>query len=96
MGIIRNVSVQGTSIRRVLAVDERIYQCEVCGIVRDRDQNSAINIMTRFLSQHALWTGYQSFIKQIDNLRYTVNGKTKVSRYLAGNRFSELVGSHSL
>ena len=75
---------------------ERIYQCEVCGIVRDRDQNSAINIMTRFLSQHALWTGYQSFIKQIDNLRYTVNGKTKVSRYLAGNRFSELVGSHSL
>jgi putative transposase len=61
-------------------LSERIYQCEVCGITRDRDQNSAINIMERFLSQHALWTGYQYFINRIDNLRYTVNGKTAFSR----------------
>jgi putative transposase len=76
-----------------IPLSERVYHCEVCGIVRDRDQNAAINIMKRFLSQHALWTGYQYFINRIDNLRYTVNGKTKVPRYLGGNGFSELVGS---
>nr|WP_231585701.1 MULTISPECIES: transposase [unclassified Methanosarcina] len=39
-----------------------------CGNVIDRDRNSAINIMKRFLSQNALWTGYQSFS---DNLQQT-------------------------
>ncbi len=76
-----------------MPLSERIYQCEVCGIVRDRDQNAAINIMKRFLSQYALWTGYQYFINRIDNLRYIVNGKTKVPRYLIDEGFSELVGN---
>jgi putative transposase len=76
-----------------MPLSKRIYHCEVCGIVRDRDQNAAINIMKRFLSHHALWTGYQYFINRIDNLRHTVNGKTKVPPYLAGNGFDELVGS---
>jgi putative transposase len=76
-----------------MPLSERIYHCELCGIVRDRDQNSAINIMKRFLSQHALWTGYQRFIKCVDNLRYTVNGKTRVSLYFVGKGFSELVGN---
>nr|WP_229389297.1 transposase [Methanosarcina sp. DH2] len=39
-----------------------------CGNVIDRDRNSAINIMKRFLSQNALWTSYQKFS---DNLRQT-------------------------
>lgn len=38
-----------------------------CGNRIDRDRNSAINIMTRYLSQNALWTGYQQFV---DNLRH--------------------------
>ncbi|WP_255350486.1 MULTISPECIES: transposase [unclassified Methanosarcina] len=46
---------------------ERIMKCD-CGNVIDRDRNSAINIMKRFLSQNALWTGYQRFS---DNLRQT-------------------------
>jgi putative transposase len=42
--------------------------CE-CGNNLDRDKNSSINIMLRFLSQNGLWTAYQQFI---DNLRQTV------------------------
>jgi putative transposase len=74
-------------------LSDRIYQCEICGIVRDRDHNAVINIMKRFLSQHALWTGYQVFMGQLDNLRYTVNGKTKVPYHHVGDGFRELVGS---
>ena len=80
-------------IKERMLLSERIYQCEICGIVRDRDQNSAINIMKRFLSHNALWTGYQYFINRIDNLRYTVNGKTKVPPHLVDKGFGELVGS---
>ena len=44
---------------------ERVMLCD-CGNNIDRDRNSAVNIMLRFLSQNALWTGYQYFV---DNLR---------------------------
>ena len=44
---------------------ERVMLCD-CGNNIDRDRNSAVNIMLRFLSQNALWTGYQHFV---DNLR---------------------------
>ncbi|MFX0162790.1 MAG: RNA-guided endonuclease InsQ/TnpB family protein [Candidatus Hodarchaeota archaeon] len=47
---------------------KRNMECDCCGNVIDRDRNSAINIMTRFLSQNAMWTGYQRFV---DNLRKT-------------------------
>lgn len=46
---------------------ERTMNCD-CGNVIDRDRNSAINIMSKFLSQNALWTSYQIFS---DNLRQT-------------------------
>jgi putative transposase len=46
---------------------KRIMECD-CGNVIDRDRNSSINIMLRFLSQNAKWTGYQQFV---DNLRKT-------------------------
>jgi putative transposase len=73
---------------------QRIYHCKSCGTVLDRNQNSAINIMKRFLSHNALWTSYKYFEKNINNinnlqnlqnignLRYysqTANDKTKVS-----------------
>ena len=45
----------------------RVMSCD-CGNVLDRDKNSSVNIMLRFLSQYALWTGYQQFI---GNLRKT-------------------------
>lgn len=82
--------------KRIIAIDERNTSkiCAVCGFVRDRDQNAAFNIMKRFLSQNAMWTGYQYFCKRIANLRYTVNGKMKISLHSSGEGFSELVGSH--
>ena len=46
---------------------ERTMNCD-CGNIIDRDRNSAINIMSKFLSQNALWTSYQQFV---DNLRQT-------------------------
>ncbi|GAH22246.1 unnamed protein product, partial [marine sediment metagenome] len=46
---------------------KRIIKCD-CGNHIDRDINSSINIMSRFLSQNAKWTGYQLFA---DNLRQT-------------------------
>ncbi|MHA1444768.1 MAG: hypothetical protein ACTSR4_08485, partial [Candidatus Hodarchaeales archaeon] len=52
----------------------------ICGIVIDRDQNSAINIMKRFLSHNALCTGYQQFFISVDNLRQTIYDKKKFSR----------------
>jgi putative transposase len=39
-----------------------------CGHILDRDRNSAINILIRYLSQNALWTCYQLFA---GNLRKT-------------------------
>ena len=46
---------------------ERSMVCD-CGNSMDRDRNSSVNIMFRFLSQNAKWTGYQQFA---DNLRQT-------------------------
>ena len=61
---------------------QRIYSCEYCETILDRDRNAAINIMKRFLSYNALWTSYQYFLDHLGtlgNLRQTVDGKTKVS-----------------
>jgi putative transposase len=46
---------------------DRVMRCE-CGNVLDRDRNSAVNLMLRFLSQNANWTGYLQFA---GNLRQT-------------------------
>lgn len=46
---------------------KRTMECD-CGNVIDRDRNSVINIMLRFLSQNAMWTGYHEFL---GNLRKT-------------------------
>lgn len=50
-----------------MPLSKRIMKCD-CGNIIDRDRNSAINIMIRFLSQYGLCTTYQLFI---DNLRKT-------------------------
>ena len=39
-----------------------------CGHILDRDRNSDINILIRYLSQNALWACYQLFV---GNLRKT-------------------------
>jgi putative transposase len=45
----------------------RVMCCD-CGNVLDRDKNSSVNVMLRFLSQNALWMGYHKFV---GNLRKT-------------------------
>ena len=50
-----------------MPTEVRVMECD-CGNRIDRDRNAAVNIMVRFLSQNAQWTGYQQFA---DNLRKT-------------------------
>lgn len=50
-----------------MGIWDRTMKCE-CGNELDRDRNSAVNIMLRFLSQNAKWTGYSQFA---GNLRQT-------------------------
>ncbi len=50
-----------------MPLEKREYICD-CGNRIDRDKNSAVNIMVRYLSQNGLWTAYQQFA---DNLRQT-------------------------
>jgi len=69
-----------------MPLDKRIMICD-CGNVIDRDENSSVNIMVKFLSLNGLWTACQTLF---GNLRQTVNGKTQVALDL---RFRELVGS---
>ncbi|MCG2717556.1 MAG: transposase, partial [Nanoarchaeota archaeon] len=54
---------------------KRVYKCD-CGNVIDRDENSAVNILLRYLSTNGLWTAYQQFI---GNLRQT--GLTIIVRH---------------
>ena len=49
-----------------MELKDRVMSCD-CGNKIDRDRNSAINIMIRFLSQNALWTGLKQFVS---NLRH--------------------------
>jgi putative transposase len=48
-----------------MPLHQREMVCD-CGNNIDRDRNSAINIMLRYLSQNANWTGYREFL---DNLQ---------------------------
>lgn len=50
-----------------MPIQKRVMICD-CGNNIDRDKNSAINIMCRYLSQNGLWTAYQLFV---GNLRKT-------------------------
>ncbi|MDP2908841.1 MAG: transposase [Nanoarchaeota archaeon] len=50
-----------------MPLHKRVYKCD-CGNVIDRDENSAINILLRYLSANGLWTAYSQFVS---NLRQT-------------------------
>ena len=59
--------------KKDMPVEQRQYICD-CGNNIDRDKNSAINIMLRYLSKNGLWKSYWQFVS---NLRHT--GLTIVS-----------------
>ena len=76
---------------------KRVMDCE-CGNRIDRDQNSAVNIMVRFLSQDALWTGYRQFAddlrqKRSDDLRQKRSEDPGDPRTLAGSPLRKAGGS---
>jgi len=50
-----------------MPLSKRVMKCD-CGNEIDRDKNSSINIMLRYLSQNGLWIAYEQFVH---NLRYT-------------------------
>ena len=49
-----------------MPLSKRIMVCD-CGNNLDRDKNSSVNIMSKFLSQNARWTGYQHFVGNLRN-----------------------------
>lgn len=51
-----------------MPLSKRTYNCGTCGNELDRDVNSSINILLRYLSQNGLWTAYQ---RTVGNLRQT-------------------------
>ncbi len=55
--------------KQEMKVWDRVMRCDFCGNELDRDKNSAVNIMVRFLSQNAPVNGLSSFE---DILRQTV------------------------
>jgi putative transposase len=59
--------------KKDMPLKERRYVCD-CGNNIDRDKNSAVNIMLRYLSKNGLWKAYWQFAS---NLRHT--GLTIVS-----------------
>lgn len=50
-----------------MPLEKREYICD-CGNHMDRDRNSSVNIMLRYLSTYGLWTAYWQFVS---NLRQT-------------------------
>jgi putative transposase len=53
--------------KKDMPLELRQYECD-CGNDIDRDKNSAINIMIKYLSQNGMWTSYWQFVS---NLRKT-------------------------
>jgi putative transposase len=50
--------------QHLMQLRNRVMKCD-CGNEIDRDKNSSINIMIRYLSQNALWTGFCEFRKNL-------------------------------
>lgn len=53
--------------KQEMPLHKRVYKCD-CGNIIDRDENSSINILLRYLSTNGLWTACSQFMS---NLRQT-------------------------
>lgn len=51
--------------RQDMPLNIREYRCNYCNNVMDRDCNSSVNILLRYLKHAALWTGYQQFVGKL-------------------------------
>ena len=51
--------------KQKMTTKQRVYICRDCGNKIDRDRNSAVLIMSKFLSQNALWISYWEFLSNL-------------------------------
>src|SRR5258708_3335524 len=58
---------------------KRTYKCPKCGLVMDRDENSAINILTRYLARLGPHTPSECGVLQEDGLDVEVTGASQVA-----------------
>ena len=75
--------------RHKMPLTKRVMKCD-CGNELDRDRNSAVNIMKKYLSQIGLCTAYQQFV---GNLRHTGIGKGNCPMYSQEAPFVVAVGN---
>ena len=66
-----------------MPLGKRGMACE-CGNTLDRGQNSAVEIMVRFLSQNALWTGYRRFAGNLRKTRLEIPGHSQETPCVSG------------
>ncbi len=57
---------------REIGLDERVYVCEVCGLVMDRDHNASVNIETEGLNQHVVVPTGRRDVKPVETESSTV------------------------
>jgi len=66
-----------------MPLGKRGMACE-CGNTPDRGRNSAVEIMVRFLSQNALWTGYRRFAGNLRKTRLEIPGHSQETPCMSG------------
>ena len=58
---------------------KRTYCCTKCGLVMDRDENSAMNILTRFLARLSPHTPLECGVLQEDGLEVEATSASQVA-----------------
>lgn len=72
--------------KKDMPISIRQYVCD-CGNNIDRDKNSAINIMIKYLSQNGMWTSYWQFVNNLRKcgLAINIHSKEATSSITAGD-----------
>ena len=57
---------------REIGLDERVYVCEICGLVMDRDHNASVNIEIEGLNQYVVVPTGRRDVKPVETESSTV------------------------
>ena len=66
--------------KKDMPLGQRRYVCD-CGNDIDRDENSSVNIMLRYLSTNGLWTAYWQFVSNLRQTGLTIVNHSQEARY---------------
>ena len=69
----------GCGHKQSMPLWKRTYRCPKCGMVMDRDENSAINILVRYLARLEPHTHNECGVLQDDGLEVEVTGSSQVA-----------------